>query len=127
MTKEEYNQYKAKAQEQMQQDYEWLMSQKPATYQWRCPQRWLIEFVYDSNQERAMDDLFRRPPLQRLYEEFFRHTGSAPPNHPSTQLSKLRAMEQRNDIRPDYITLYYMQQMEKSPKCRIIELLMDLK
>lgn len=127
MTKEEYQQLKAEAQEQMREDYRWMMSQPPATCQWRCPQRWLIEFVYDSNKEWAMDDFFRRTPMQRLYDEFFRHTGSAPPNHPSIQLSKLRAMEQRRNIRPDSITRYYMLQMEKKPKCRIIELLMESK
>ena len=125
MTKEEYNLLKAQAHEQMKRDYQWLMSQEPTPRQWRCPQRWLIEFVYDSNEERTMDDFFRRTPMQRLYDEFFRHTGSAPPNHPSIQLSKLRAMEQRRNIRPDSITRYYMLQMEKAPLCRIIELLME--
>ena len=127
MTKEEYNQLKARAKEQMKEDYQWMMSQAPLHRHWRCPQRWLIEFVYDSNEERATDEFFTPTPLNQLYREFFEHTGSPPPNHPSTQLSKLRAMEQRRNIRPDCITLYYMQQMEKSPECRIIELLMESK
>ena len=122
---EEFLRQKSQARELMQQDYQWMMSQEPAVRRWRCPQRWLIEFVYDSNENREPDELLRRPPLTQLYQDFFRHVGSPPPNHPSTQLSKLRAMEQRRDIRPDCITRFYMQQMGKAPQCRIIELLME--
>lgn len=124
INREDYNRQRAEAIKLMTADYQWLMSLESAPRRWRCPQRWLIEFVYDSNEKRTMDALFCRPPMQKLYEDFFLHTGSAPPKHPSTQLSKLRAMEQRRNIHPDSITLYYMQQMEKAPQCRIIELLM---
>jgi len=128
MTKEEYNLLKAQAHEQMKRDYQWLMSQEPTPRQWRCPQRWLIEFVYDSNEERtATDEFFKPIPLSRLYEDFFLHTGSQSPKNPCNQLCKLRAKERLHNIKPDYITLYYMQQMEISPTCRIIELLMETK
>lgn len=32
-------------------------------------------------------------------------------------------MEQRNSIYPDSITRFYMEQLQKNPPCRIIELL----
>ena len=79
------------------------MSQSPAQYTWRCPQRWLIELVYNANQDRPVDEWQRDIPLSRLYRDFFTHIGTKPPNHPSTQLSKLRNMERRRDIQPDCI------------------------
>jgi len=126
MNREDFYRQRDEAIKLMRDDYQWLMSQEPAIYRWRCPKCWLIEFVYDANQQRPLDDLLRPVRLKELYKRFFENTLTNPPNHPSIQLSKLRAMEQRNDIRPDSITLYYMKQMQKSPKCRIIELLMEL-
>lgn len=134
MGREEFAELKAKAHELMQQDYEWMLSQEPASSsghppkrrRWRCPRRWIVEFVYDVNgTARPTDELLRRIPLERLYNDFLAHIGHPPLPRPSTQLSKLRAQEQRNDISPDYITLYYMREMQKGPSCRIIELLME--
>ena len=45
------------------------------------------------------------------------------PNNPAKSLNKLRAMEQRRRIFPDSITLFYMNEIQKNPNCRIIELL----
>ena len=47
MTNEEYRNLKLQAHQQLVEDYHWLMSQSPAQYTWRCPQRWLIELVYN--------------------------------------------------------------------------------
>ena len=90
MTNEEYRNLKLQAHQQLVEDYHWLMSQSPAQYTWRCPQRWLIELVYNANQDRPVDEWQRDIPLTRLYRDFFTHIGTKPPNHPSTQLSKLR-------------------------------------
>ena len=100
MTNEEYRNLKLQAHQQLVEDYHWLMSQSPAQYTWRCPQRWLIELVYNANQDRPVDEWQRDIPLTRLYRDFFTHIGTKPPNHPSTQLSKLRNMERRRDIQP---------------------------
>ena len=39
MTNEEYRNLKLQAHQQLVEDYHWLMSQSPAQYTWRCPQR----------------------------------------------------------------------------------------
>ena len=124
MTNEEYRNLKSQAHQQLVEDYHWLMSQSPAQYTWRCPQRWLIELVYNANQDRPVDEWQRDIPLTRLYRDFFTHIGTKPPNHPSTQLSKLRNMERRRDIQPDSITHYYMQFIGKQLNCHIIEKLL---
>ena len=69
------------------------------------------------------DDFLRPIPLQKLYRQFFQKSCIPPPNHPDKALSKLRGMEQRNSIYPDSITRFYMEQLQKNPPCRIIELL----
>ena len=69
------------------------------------------------------DSLFRKKPLCQLYEGFFAQVGVAVPNNPAKSLNKLRAMEQRRRIFPDSITLFYMNEIQKNPNCRIIELL----
>ena len=127
MTNEEYPNLKLQAHQQLVEDYHWLMSQSPAQYTWRCPQRWLIELVYNANQDRPVDEWQRDIPLTRLYRDFFTHIGTKPPNHPSTQLSKLRNMERRRDIQPDSITHYYMQFIGKQLNCHIIEKLLHRK
>ena len=127
MTNEEYRNLKLQAHQQLVEDYHWLMSQSPAQYTWRCPQRWLIELVYNANQDRPVDEWQRDIPLTRLYRDFFTHIGTKPPNHPSTQLSKLRNMERRRDIQPDCITHYYMQLIGKQLNCHIIEKLLHRK
>ena len=53
MTNEEYRNLKLQAHQQLVEDYHWLMSQSPEQYTWRCPQRWLIELVYNANQARG--------------------------------------------------------------------------
>ena len=73
MTNEEYRNLKLQAHQQLVEDYHWLMSQSPAQYTWRCPQRWLIELVYNANQDRPVDEWQRDIPLTRLYHDFFTH------------------------------------------------------
>ena len=63
MTNEEYRNLKLQAHQQLVEDYHWLMSQSPAQYTWRCPQRWLIELVYNANQDRPVDEWQRDIPL----------------------------------------------------------------
>lgn len=136
MTQEEYKQLmpeerrqlRQEAQQQMIADYHWLLSQPPQMRQWRCPRRWLIELVHDvSDHHEMLDDLHRPVQLSQLYEEFFHHTATPLPLKPYKTLNKLRTQEQQRGITPDSITLYYMQQMQKHPPCRIIELLMEAK
>ena len=79
MTNEEYRNLKSQAHQQLVDDYHWLMSQSPAQYTWRCPQRWLIELVYNANQDRPVDEWQRDIPLTRLYRDFFTHIGTKPP------------------------------------------------
>ena len=120
MTREEYNELRARAHEQMLDDYKWMLDQESGIREWRCPKRWIIEFVHDvsdyvmvrsSGEEDVGDewhDDFLRPiPLQKLYRQFFQKSCIPPPNHPDKALSKLRGMEQ----------------LQKNPPCRIIELL----
>lgn len=136
MTREEYNELRARAHEQMLEDYKWMLDQESGIREWRCPKRWIIEFVHDvsdyvmvrSSGEEDVgdewhDDLLRPIPLQKLYRQFFLKSCIPPPNHPDKALSKLRGMEQRNSIYPDSITRFYMEQLQKNPPCRIIQLL----
>lgn len=128
MTQEEYKQLRHQAQQQMIADYHWLLSQPRQPRQWRCPRRWLIELVHDVNDRQEMlDDLHRPVQLRVLYEGFFQHIGTPMPLKPYKALNKLHAQEAQRGISPDSITLYYMQEMQKHPPCRIIELLMEPK
>lgn len=128
MTQEEYKQLRQQAQQQMIADYHWLLSQPRQPRQWRCPRRWLIELVHDVNDRQEMlDDLHRPVQLRVLYEGFFQHIGTPMPLKPYKALNKLHAQEALRGISPDSITLYYMQEMQKHPPCRIIELLMEPK
>ena len=140
MTREEYNELKARAHDLMLEDYEWMLQQEPERYQWGLPQCWLIEFVHDVSDIATLksvdeedlcdawhDNRFLPKPLCQLYEGFFAQMGVAVPNHPAKVLNKLRAMEQRHRIFPDSITLFYMKEIQKNPNCRIIELLMEMK
>lgn len=137
MTREEYNELKTRAHKMMLDDYEWMLQQEPDRYLWGHYQCWLIEFVHDVNDIATLksvveeedlcdawhDNLFRKKPLCQLYEGFFAQVGVAVPNNPAKSLNKLRAMEQRRRIFPDSITLFYMNEIQKNPNCRIIELL----
>ena len=103
MTREEYNELRARAHEQMLDDYKWMLDQESGIREWRCPKRWIIEFVHDvsdyvmvrSSGEEDVgdewhDDLLRPIPLQKLYRQFFQKSCIPPPNHPDKALSKLR-------------------------------------
>ena len=140
MTREEYNELKARAHDLMLEDYEWMLQQEPERYQWGHPLCWLIEFVHDVSDIATLksvdeedlcdawhDNRFLPKPLCQLYEGFFAQMGVSVPNHPAKVLNKLRAMEQRRRIFPDSITLFYMKEIQKNPNCRIIELLMEMK
>ena len=109
MTREEYNRLKDAARELMVEDYQWLLRQESGAKRWRATKRWLIEFVHDvSDRLNPMDEIFRPIPLQRLYEAMFCQLGITLPHHPSKALSKLRGIEHRRRIEPDFITLFYM-------------------
>ena len=47
MTREEYNELRARAHEMMLDDYKWMLDQESGIREWRCPKRWIIEFVHD--------------------------------------------------------------------------------
>lgn len=135
MINEEYKQLKARAQQEMVADYEWILAQPPTPRQWRCPRRWLIEFVHDvTDCAPPLTDLHSPISLTTLYEQFFAHVGTQQPQKPAKVLNKLRAKEMLQGIQPDSVTLFYMQQMQQmqqphdmqpTPRCRIIELLME--
>ena len=127
MTREEYNELRARAHEQMLDDYKWMLDQESGIREWRCPKRWIIEFVHDvsdyvmvrsSGEEDVGDEwhdaLLRPIPLQKLYRQFFQKSCIPPPNHPDKALSKLRGMEQRNSIYPDSITILHGAAAEES-------------
>lgn len=147
MINEEYKQQKARAQQEMVADYEWILAQPPTPRQWRCPRRWLIEFVHDvTTYSPSLTDLHRPISLTTLYEQFFAHVGTQQPLKPAKVLNKLRTKEMLQGIAPDSVTLFYMQQMklmqqgqgqtqqgqgqqgqgqQQSLSCHIIELLME--
>ena len=125
MTEEEYKQLRHQAQQQMIDDYRWILSQPPQPRRWRCSSRWLIELIHDVNDRRPeLDDLHRPMQLQVLYQQFFHHVSTPLPKKPSKALNKLHTWEQQRGLTPDSITLFYMQEMPKNPPRRIIELLM---
>lgn len=127
MNREEYNSLKTQAHDLMVDDYKWLQSLEAGSKRWRATKRWLIEFVHDvSDRLNPVDETFRPIPLQRLYEATFIKMGISLPHHPSKALSKLRGIEHRRQIEPDFITLFYMKHIKKREyEGRIIELLME--
>lgn len=129
MKREEYLERKARAQRLMAADYEWLLSQPKGKYEWKESKRWLIEWVNDvGNYEVRLDERLRPVPIRRLYERCFEALCLPLPLHPTAILSKLRAQEQRHDIMPDYVTLFYMnhlEEMEETPNVRILHRLVS--
>lgn len=121
-------------------DYEWLQTQK-GRYEWAVSKRLLVEWVNDVGchiapmmvgegfrQHQGMyDELLQPKKCSRLYQECFEALGMEAPHHPSSALSKFRAREQRQGIKPDTITLFYMNHLDGVEECRIIERLIRLR
>lgn len=140
MDRKGYNERKARAQELMLSDYEWLQTQK-GRYEWAVSKRLLVEWVNDVGchiapmmvaegflQHQGMyDELLQPKKCSRLYQECFEALGMEAPHHPSSALSKFRAREQRQGIKPDTITLFYMNHLDGVEECRIIERLIRLR
>lgn len=134
MDRKGYNERKARAQALMLSDYEWLQTQK-GRYEWAVSKSLLVEWVNDVGyhiapmmvgegfrQHQGMyDELLQPKKCSRLYQECFEALGMEAPLHPSSALSKLRAREQRQGIKPDTITLFYMNHLDGVEECRIIE------
>ncbi len=139
MDRKVYNERKSRAQALMLSDYEWLQTQK-GRYEWAVSKRLLVEWVNDVgnhvapmmkedgfHQHQGMyDELLQPKKCSRLYQECFEALGMEAPHHPSSALSKLRAREQRQGIKPDTITLFYMNHLDGVEECRIIERLIRL-
>ena len=140
MEKNRYLERKARAQELMLSDFEWLLSQR-GRYEWARSKRLLLEWVNDVGyyiapmmegdgllQHQGMyDELLQPKKCSRLYQECFEALGMEAPLHPSSALSKFRAREQRQGIKPDTITLFYMNHLDGVEECRIIERLIRLR
>ena len=140
MDRKAYNERKARAQELMLSDYEWLQTQK-GRYEWAVSKSLLVEWVNDVGyhiapmmvgegfrQHQGMyDELLQPKKCSRLYQECFEALGMEAPHHPSSALSKFRAREQRQGIKPDTITLFYMNHLDGVEECRIIERLIRLR
>ena len=140
MDKQRFLERKAMAQELMLSDYEWLQTQK-GRYEWAVSKRLLVEWVNDVGchiapmmvaegfrQHQGMyDELLQPKKCSRLYQECFEALGMEAPHHPSSALSKFRAREQRQGIKPDTITLFYMNHLDGVEECRIIERLIRLR
>lgn len=140
MDRKGYNERKARAQELMLSDYEWLQTQK-GRYEWAVSKSLLVEWVNDVGyhiapmmvgegfrQHQGMyDELLQPKKCSRLYQECFEALGMEAPHHPSSALSKFRAREQRQGIKPDTITLFYMNHLDGVEECRIIERLIRLR
>lgn len=140
MDRKGYNERKARAQELMLSDYEWLQTQK-GRYEWAVSKSLLVEWVNDVGyhiapmmvgegfrQHQGMyDELLQPKKCSRLYQECFEALGMEAPLHPSSALSKLRSREQRQGIKPDTITLFYMNHLDGVEECRIIERLIRLR
>ena len=134
MDRKGYNERKARAQELMLSDYEWLQTQK-GRYEWAVSKRLLMEWVNDVGyhiapmmvgegfrQHQGMyDELLQPKKCSRLYQECFEALGMEAPHHPSSALSKFRSREQRQGIKPDTITLFYMNHLDGVEESRIIE------
>lgn len=139
MEKKSFLERKARAQELMLSDFEWLLSQK-GRYEWARSKRLLLEWVNDVGyyiapmmegdglllHQGMYDELLQPKKCLRLYQECFEALGMEAPHHPSSALSKLRAREQRQGIKPDTITLFYMNHLDGVEECRIIERLIRL-
>lgn len=111
--RELYQERKAQALSLMTDDYDWLMQQPMGSYEWLASKKWLVEWVYDVGCHRSVrDELLRPIPLSHLYAESFEHLGLPAHHQPSTLLSKLKTLEQRHDISPDYVTLFYMNHLD---------------
>lgn len=139
MDRKVYNDRKSRAQELMLSDFEWLLTQK-GRYEWARSKRLLLEWVNDVGyyiapmmegdgllqHQGLYDELMQPKTFLRLYQECFEALGMEAPLHPSSALSKLRAREQRQGIKPDTITLFYMNLLDGVEECRIIERLIRL-
>lgn len=139
MDRKGFNERKARAQELMLSDFEWLLSQK-GRYEWAVSKSLLVEWVNDVGyhiapmmvgegvrQHQGMyDELLQPKKCSRLYQECFEALGMEAPLHPSSALSKFRSREQRQGIKPDTITLFYMNHLDGVEECRIIERLIRL-
>lgn len=140
MDRKGYDERKSRAQALMLSDYEWLQTQK-GRYEWAVSKSLLVEWVNDVGyhiapmmvgegfrQHQGMyDELLQPKKCSRLYQECFEALGMEAPNHPSSALSKLRSREQRQGIKPDTITLFYMNHLDGVEECRIIERLIRLR
>lgn len=134
MDRERYLERKLRAQELMLSDYEWLQTQK-GRYEWAVSKRLLVEWVNDVGnhivpmmvgdgvrQHRGMyDELLQPKKCSRLYQECLEALGMEALHYPSSALSKLHAREQHQGIKPDTITLFYMNHLDGVEECRIIE------
>lgn len=140
MDRKGYNERKARAQALMLSDYEWLQTQK-GRYEWAVSKSLLMEWVNDVGYHIApmmvsegfrehqgmYDELLQPKKCSRLYQECFEALGMEAPLHPSSALSKLRSREQRQGIKPDTITQFYMNHLDGVEECRIIERLIRLR
>lgn len=140
MDRKGYNERKARAQALMLSDYEWLQTQK-GRYEWAVSKSLLMEWVNDVGYHIApmmvgegfrehqgmYDELLQPKKCSRLYQECFEALGMEVPLHPSSALSKFRSREQRQGIKPDTITLFYMNHLDGVEECRIIERLIRLR
>lgn len=134
MDRKGYNERKSRAQALMLSDYEWLQTQK-GRYEWAVSKSLLVEWVNDVGyhiapmmvgegfrQHQGMyDELLQPKKCSRLYQECFEALGMEAPHHPSSALSKFRSREQRQGIKPDTITLFYMNHLDGVEESRIIE------
>lgn len=134
MDRKVYNERKSRAQALMLSDYEWLQTQK-GRYEWAVSRSLLVEWVNDVGyhiapmmvgeglrQHQGMyDELLQPKKCSRLYQECFEALGMEAPLHPSSALSKFRSREQRQGIKPDTITLFYMNHLDGVEESRIIE------
>lgn len=134
MDRKVYNERKSRALALMLSDYEWLLSQK-GRYEWAVSKRLLVEWVNDVGnhvapmmvgegfcQHQGMyDELLQPKKCSRLYQECLEALGMEALHYPSSALSKLHAREQRQGIKPDTITLFYMNLLDGVEDIRIIE------
>ena len=140
MDRKGFNERKSRAQALMLSDYEWLQTQK-GRYEWAVSKSLLVEWVNDvgyhivpmkvgegfREHQGMYDELLQPKKCSRLYQECFEALGMEAPHHPSSALSKFRAREQRQGIKPDTITLFYINHLDGVEECRIIERLIRLR
>lgn len=134
MDRKGFNERKLRAQALMLSDYEWLQTQK-GRYEWAVSKSLLVEWVNDvgyhivpmkvgegfREHQGMYDELLQPKKCSRLYQECFEALGMEAPLHPSSALSKFRSREQRQGIKPDTITLFYMNHLDGVEESRIIE------